>query len=99
VFKHTPLQVKNIRALYLSRKGKWVTRILNRRKKSIQSMDGKALFSNITFDIVGQGRLPSSAATLWHSQHHVFEILNGKIKPDHGKFGVPLLPSAYLMKR
>jgi ATPase subunit of ABC transporter with duplicated ATPase domains len=65
-------------------------------EKLAKSMDGKPLFSNITFDIVkGQkiaflSRNPLALTTF-------FEILNGKIKQDHGVFEWgTTITSAYL---
>ncbi len=69
--------------------------ILNVEKLS-KSLDGKPLFSNINFDIVkGQkiaflSKNPLAITTF-------FEIINGRIKPDHGKYewGTTITP-AYL---
>ena len=69
--------------------------ILNVEKLS-KSLDGKPLFSNINFDIVkGQkiaflSKNPLAITTF-------FEIINGRIKPDHGKYEWgTTITSAYL---
>ncbi|HTB99680.1 MAG TPA: ABC-F family ATP-binding cassette domain-containing protein [Ferruginibacter sp.] len=69
--------------------------ILNIEKLS-KSIDGKVLFSNLNFDIVKGQKIA------FLSRDHValtnfFEIINGKVKADHGKYEWgTTITSAYL---